>query len=231
MDCSGGITGPDISAKKYEIENDRMALIKHFDYILKYANDIILLIDRDLTIIEANDHALESYLYNRNELIGMNIRDLRNPESLIQLDDDIKTIDEKEFATLETMHIRKDKTVFPIEISARVVNIEGIKYYQTIGRDITERKKVENTLRESEQKFRKIFEESPLGMVMSIKDFSLISANSAFCRMLDYSEEELVNLSFRDFTYAENISEDEVGLMKLVVGDIPVYCTEKTICP
>lgn len=213
--------------QKYEIENDRMALIKHFDYILKYANDIILLIDKNLTIIEANDRALESYMYNRNELIGMKINKLRAPESAIQLAEDIKIIDENEFATFETKHRRKDNTVFPIEISARVVNIEGTKYYQSIGRDITERKNVENSLRESEEKFRKIFEESPLCMAMTGKDFFITRANASFCRMLDYSEDEILYSTFREFTHPDNIADDEIGLLKLALGNIPVYNVEK----
>mgnify|MGYP001064702429 CR=1 FL=1 len=45
---------------KYEAELDHLALRKHFDYILKYANDIIFLADSDLVIIEANDRALEA---------------------------------------------------------------------------------------------------------------------------------------------------------------------------
>ena len=59
--------------EKYETELDRLALVKHFDYILKFANDIILLIDKDLNIVEANDRALEYYQYARDEFIGMKL--------------------------------------------------------------------------------------------------------------------------------------------------------------
>jgi PAS domain S-box-containing protein len=213
--------------EKYESELDRMALIKHFDFILKYANDIILLIDKDLKIVEANDRALEAYLYKRDELIGMKIMKLRSKESVAQLVEQIKIIDEKESATFETIHQRKDKTPFPIEISARVVSIEGTKYYQTIGRDITERKLVENTLRESEEKFRKIFEESPLCMVMTDKDFSIIRANHSFCKMIGFQEDEILDYTFRNFTHPDYINGDEISLMKLITEEIPIYKTEK----
>ena len=65
---------------KYEAELDHLALRKHFDYILKYANDIIFLTDRNQVIVEANDRAVETYLYDRNDLIGMNISKIRAPE-------------------------------------------------------------------------------------------------------------------------------------------------------
>ena len=80
----------------------------------------------------------------------------------------------------------KINTTFPIELSSRLVMIEGLKYYQTIGTDITERKSVENTLKESEDKFRKIFEESPFSILMTGKDFGIIRANSSFCKFIGY---------------------------------------------
>jgi PAS domain S-box-containing protein len=213
--------------EKYETELERLALIKHFDYILKYANDLILLIDNELNIVEANDRALEYYQYTRDEFIGMKVEKLRAPESLSQLPGQLNDIDEHQSATYETVHRRKDKTTFPVEMSSRVVMIEGLKYYQTIGRDITERKRVEKTLVESEHRFRKIFEESPFSILMTGKDFGILRANSSFCKLTGYSEEELKLLTFRNFTHPENILQDEVSLMMLVAGEIPLYQTEK----
>jgi two-component system sensor histidine kinase/response regulator len=213
--------------EKYETELSRLALVKHFDYILKFANDIILLIDKDLNIIEANDRALETYMYNREELIGMNLTMIRAPETVSQISEQIRNVDENESATFETKHKRKDNSIFPVEISTRVVNIEGSKYYQTIGRDITERKQAEDAIKESEEKFRKIFEESPFPMVMTGKDFVINKANDSFCNMTGYEEEELMSFTFRDFTHPDYISGDEISLMRLIAGEIPVYSTEK----
>ena len=50
--------------ERYEDELNRLALFKHFDYILKFANDIIFLLDKDLKIVEANDRALEVYMFS-----------------------------------------------------------------------------------------------------------------------------------------------------------------------
>jgi PAS domain S-box-containing protein len=212
---------------KYEAELDRLALIRHYDYILKYANDIIFLLDRDFSIIEGNDKAIETYQYDRNELIGHNISKLRADSELISLEKDLKKLDEVGYSTYETIHRKRDGSVFPIEISARRVDIEGVKYYHSISRDITERKNAENTLKESEERFRKIFEDSPFCMLMSGKDMGIIRANSAFCKMIGYTEEELMGLTFRDFTHPDNISGDEFSLLRLVAEEIPVYHTEK----
>jgi PAS domain S-box-containing protein len=213
--------------EKYESELDRLTLVKHFDYILKFANDIILLIDKDLNIIEANDRALESYQYTRSEFIGMKLERIRAPESLSQFAGQVNNVDENKYATFETVHKRKDNTTFPVELSSRIVMVEGSKYYQTIGRDITERKNAEYTLRESEEKFRKIFEESPFSIIMTGKDFGIIRANLSFCNFIGYGEEELKLFTFRNFTHPDYITDDEISLMKLIAGEIPVYHTIK----
>ena len=213
--------------ERYENEVNRLALIKHFDYILKYANDIILLVDKDLCIVEANDRALEFYQYTRDEFIGMNVDKIRSTETLSQIPGNVNIVEENESATFETVHRRKDNTTFSVEISSRVITIEGSKYYQSIARDITERKRVENILKESEERFRKIFEESPFSILMSDKDFSIIRANQSFCNFIGYSEEDLKSFTFRDFTHSDYIGNDEISLLELVSGKIPVYHTEK----
>ena len=213
--------------EKYETELDHLALIKHFDYILKFANDIILLTDKDLIIVEANDRALEVYMYTRKEFIGMKLEKIIAKNTLSRLSEKINMVDEDESSTFEAYHRRKDDTIFPVEISSRLVNIEGSKYYQMIGRDITERKYSEDTLKESEAKFRKIFEESPFPMLMAGKDFTVLRANLAFCNMIGYDDEELKTLTFKNFTHPDHISGDEIALMRLVAEEITVYQTEK----
>ena len=133
---------------KYENEVEKQALRKHFGYILKYANDIVLLADKDLNIVEANDRASEVYQYSRDELVGMKITQLRSPGNEHQLLEELSKLKQSGSTTFETVHLRKDGTSLPVEISARLFEIDGVSYFQSIGRDITERKKSENLLHE-----------------------------------------------------------------------------------
>ena len=213
--------------EKYETEKEKLALVKRYDYILKYANDLILLLDKDFLIVEANDKVFETYQYRRNEIIGRNVSLLISDEHLAKVMENKNKIDDQGFFTFEANHKKKDGTVFPVEISARKVDIEGVTHYQAIMRDITERKTAETILKESEEKFRKIFEESPIGIAMTGKDLGIIMANSEFCKMLGYPESELIGLTFRNFTHPDYISGDELSIMKLVAQKIPVYHTEK----
>ena len=66
----------------YEADLERQALVGHYDYLSRFANDIILLMDDAGRIIEANDRAVTAYGYSREELLERTIRDLRHPSSM-----------------------------------------------------------------------------------------------------------------------------------------------------
>ena len=110
------------------------------------ADDIILLIARDGTIISANEGACSAYGYTKEELEKMSIRDLRAPESLGDLDRQMAAIAEQGRMRFETYHRRKDGRTFPVETSSRFIEVDGRRYYLAIIRDITARKNAEQRL-------------------------------------------------------------------------------------
>jgi PAS domain S-box-containing protein len=96
-----------------------------------------------------------------------------------------------------------------------------------LSQDITERKLVEKELRESEDRFRKVFDQGPFAMAMIGKDYRFSRANAAFCGMLGYSEEELSKLTFKEITHPEHLKADGINVDALLEGRIAVYRTEK----
>lgn len=133
--------------REHESDVKRLALLQHFEYLTKYANDIILLIDREGRIIEANDRAALSYGYTGDELLQLNIKKLRALETRSALDEQLRQVEEHNGLVFETIHQRKDGSTFPVEVSSRVIEIEGKKFYQNIIRDISERKEAEKELK------------------------------------------------------------------------------------
>jgi two-component system, cell cycle sensor histidine kinase and response regulator CckA len=93
--------------------------------------------------------------------------------------------------------------------------------------NITERKQSEEALRESEERFRKIFDSASLGIVICPPSFIYEKANPAFCRMMGYSAEELKTLTFVEITHPDNIKQDLENVKKVGRGEIPFYQTEK----
>ncbi len=113
-------------------------------------------------------------------------------------------------------------TAFPLKDSAGRI-IAGIEAL----RDITERKRIEEVLRDSEERFRKVFENGPIGMVMAGPDFRILRANSSICQLLGYAEQELVGQSMETFTHPEDRQKTAELAGQLVRGEIPLFRIEK----
>jgi PAS domain S-box-containing protein len=93
-----------------------------------------------------------------------------------------------------------------------------------IARDIRKRLRAERTLREGEQRFRGVFEHAPFGMCVSGLDGRFMQVNAAFCRMLGYSEEELLGRAWSELTHPDDL-ELSLGL-KEQLRNQPDGCAE-----
>lgn len=132
--------------EKFEAEKKHQALLKRFEYITMYANDIILLTDNSLKIIEANDRAVKTYGYARKELMTLKIDELLDPDSRPTVASLIRRVQVEDGLTYETIHSRKDGSTFPVEVSLRLILVNEEPFYQSIIRDITERKRFEKEM-------------------------------------------------------------------------------------
>jgi PAS domain S-box-containing protein len=134
--------------ERYRYELDHQVLETRLDYLAKYANDIIILTDGTGKIIDFNDRALEIYGYSSAEFSRMNLSSLRAEEFTIPFKERQDEIDRAGALRFESMHVTKNGTVFPVESSVRRIDTGGEKLYQSIMRDITERKLSEQKLHE-----------------------------------------------------------------------------------
>ncbi len=208
-----------------EAENQRQALVQHFDFLTRYANDIIILADEKWNMLEVNERALVTYGYDREALLKMNIRDMRIPEERDKLAVQTRQLDHELGLVFETMHQKKDGSVFPVEVSARVIIVNDKKYYQNIIRDISERRRAESqreaalkALWESEDKFRYIFDNSVVGKSITLPDGE-INVNKAFCEMLGYSSEEMKARKWQELTYPDDVECTEKALDVILSGE------------
>ncbi|MFP5214198.1 MAG: response regulator, partial [Acidobacteriota bacterium] len=132
-----------IEGRQRETERERDVLIERFTYFTRHANDILLLLATDGSIAEANDRAVEAYGYGHEELLSLNIKDLRSHKTLSVFNDQLKRVNGRDGLRFETVHRRKDGSEFPVEVSSRAIDLDGDRFLQSIIRDISERKEAE----------------------------------------------------------------------------------------
>lgn len=133
----------DFYRKEYQNEREKLELAQRYEYLTHYANDAILMFDRMGKIVEANDRAVVTYGHTQDEFKNLNIRDIRSPETFADLGDHWARTDEESGLVYETVHMKKDGTPFPVEISSRLIHLRDDDFYWNIVRDISERKRAE----------------------------------------------------------------------------------------
>ncbi|HPS21018.1 MAG TPA: PAS domain S-box protein [Candidatus Omnitrophota bacterium] len=191
-----------IKLKKDEEQNRRT--LTHLDFLTRYANDIIILLDENFNFIEVNERVVDVYGYTRQELIGMNAIRLRAPEARTSFKEQT-AIAPSGRNLFETIHQHKNGRQFPVEISLRVFESGGKKYYQAIIRDISERKKIEKALRESELKYRTLFETAREAIVI-LKEGRCVDCNTGALEMYGYSSKDVVGTDI--FKFAPPVQPD-----------------------
>ena len=143
----------DITERK-QAEDELRASEARFRSFVDYATDGFFLFDEHQALLDVNRQACESLGYSREEMIGMHPRDFDAALDQTSLERIGERIKAGETVTFETLHRRKDGTVFPVEVRARQFPLGARPLRLSLARDITERKRAEEVLRESEAKLQ-----------------------------------------------------------------------------
>ncbi len=191
------------------------------------SRDAIFILDLDGRILDANRAAAQRYGYATAKLRKMHVRELIAPPHRRELSAHLKKLRKEKHRLLEATHVRRDSRPLRVEISSWLVDLGDRHGAVMISRDITARKRAEAALQESEERFRKIFEEGPLGMVTVGRDYRFLDVNPRFCRMLGYSRKELTALKFPDITHPDDVGKDVKLARRTFAGKIPHYRIEK----
>lgn len=172
---------------EYRTQASRLRLI------LEQARDFVLVVGMDGQILDANRAAIEGYGYNREELLGLNIRRLRAAATLDEVAPQMKAAHDSG-VSFETEHVCKDGTVFSVEVSSQRAFIEGEEVLISIVRDISHRKKIENELRLTQFSVENAAEAT----IWIESDGRIFYANRTACGLLGYTKAELVGTSVLD---------------------------------
>jgi len=178
---------------------------KRYRLLFESAGDAIFILDaegdRQGNIVAANQAAVAMHGYSHDELLKLNIRDIDTAEEAAKVADRFRRIFAGEWIKAEINHVRKDGTVFPLEVNAGLLEFGNHRYILAIDRDITERKQAEETLQRTEQ--LKVAGELATGLAHEIKNpLAGIKASIEVLSTVPY------------------LPEDDKGILMQVIGEI-----------
>jgi len=190
---------------------------KRFRWLFTTSPDSILLIDPhnpDILwpIVDCNEVACEMNGYTREELVGHSIEILSVAQGTqAERTAYLERLRREGVIHFETFHRHKDGHIFPIDVSASLFTFEGHELALGIDRDITERAQSERALRESEEKYRTLFETANDPIILFDKTTTkILNANPMACTLYGYSLDELLQLKVTDISADAQATENAI---------------------
>jgi PAS domain S-box-containing protein len=176
---------------------------QRFRSLTEAAVDGVLIHEQGI-VVDANPSFCRMFGYELAELIGRNLVDMIvRPERREVIRSQVQS---DSVALYEAEAVRKDGSTVVVEVSARPATYRGREVRVVAVHDITERKRAEAALRESEERFRNL-SEAALDGVLIHENGVVIDANPSLCRMFGYTLEELVGRNILEFVVAPESRE------------------------
>ncbi|MBI5739738.1 MAG: PAS domain S-box protein [Nitrospirae bacterium] len=190
-----------LKEQMYRVEESE----KRYRMLFESARDAIFIMEAEGRnagkIVAANEAAAAMHGYTVDELLTMHIGDLDTPDIAKDIPDRIRRIVNGEWIKDEITHLRKDGTIFPVEISAGLLELSDHKYVLAIDRDVTERKQAEEQLLRTEQMV--VCGEVATGLAHEIKN-PLAG----------------IKASIELFSGISTLPEDDRNILQKVIGEI-----------
>jgi PAS domain S-box-containing protein len=176
---------------------------KKFRDIFNNVNDAIHIHEiepdgRPGRFIDVNEVACRMLQYPRDEMLRHTPLDFATDSHSRPIGQILEELITVRNAVFETGHMRKDGTIIPVEVNAHLITLQGKKVVLSVVRDITERKRVENALKESEEFLNKIINTISDPIHVKDRQHRIILINKAACRLFNLSREEIIGKTAYD---------------------------------
>ncbi len=176
-----------------------------------------IVIDPDTgNIIDANKAAVNYYGWPREQLTQMNIQDI-NTLSPDEVKAEMEKVRMKKKIRFEFRHRRADGSVRDVEVFSSTIEVKGKDLLHSVIHDITERKRAEEALRESEENYRNIFENAVMGIFQTTPAGRYLRANPSGARMYGYESPEDMIQSVTDMSRQIYVNPDDRARFKEIM--------------
>lgn len=211
----------ELNRLKMELDNERrekVKLTKHLEetfnnfFMLFNTSPNAMLVHSNSKVILANEAALNILKMKQfEEILGRDVKDFLHEDYKEIVIDRVNCIMDGSEATdfIDEKLVRADGSVIDVEVATKGFNLNGKRYVQVVGRDITKRKMIENDLRKSKNKFRNLFNNINDAVFIlkysnDIQNEKFEEVNDVMCKRLGYTRAELLNMTIKDINRVEN---------------------------
>ena len=198
------------------------------EFAMDNASYMITWIGREGRFVYMNREAQKVLGYHYRDVISKKFIDIIAGVFPFPWDEIWETIKKEQHYAIEIVLVTSKGKEIPVEMVLNYLEFKDKQYCCCFARDITDKKKSEDSLKESEQKYRDIFEKSVLGLFKSTPDGKLIDVNDAFAHMYGYSNAAEIlstNLDISKQLYADPEDRKEVLRILAENGKIENYET------
>ena len=183
----------DISARK-EAEARVLGNEARLQSILQSAMDGFWRLDTQGRILEVNAALCRMTGYAQTELVGQSVALVEAIENAAEIESHVHKIITAGYDRFESRHRRKDGSVYVVEVSAQYHQESGEANVVCFMRDITRRLQLEEELRQSEKKYRSLFDLSPVPCAINDAAGRILQLNDAFIKTFHYTLEDIPTL-------------------------------------
>ena len=191
---------------------------------------MIATIDAGLTMLSVNPSCADQLGYTIDELEGQSVLKLFHEDDRPALAEQLRLClqNPEQVYRWQFRKVRKDGGMLWVEeIAQGVYDLNGALNVLVVCQDITDRKRAEDALLESEERFRATFNQAAVGMGLMTPDGRWMQINQRYCDIVGYTEEELQALTIRDITHPDDREESLKQFQLLMEGRIRNYSLEK----
>lgn len=198
-------------------------------YIIEHNRSAVAVHDREMRYVYVSQRYLDDYKVREKDVIGRHHYDVFPDLPQKWRDVHRRVLQGEVLSAEDDPYVREDGTVDWTRWECRPWHeadgsIGGLIVYTEV---ITERKRAEEALKESEERFRRLFQYSAAGMVLVGLDRRFQQVNHAFCRMLGYTESELTSMTFQDVTHPGDRAPGDTLTKQLLAGERESFQLEK----
>ncbi|MGQ0521867.1 MAG: PAS domain S-box protein [Actinomycetota bacterium] len=201
--------------------------------VVETAGDAFVGIDRDGTILAWNAAAEALFGWPREEAIGRRLTETIIPpryraahgEGLARYLASGESTVLGRRVELEALH--RDGHEVPMELAVWPVRVGRDVQFNAFVHDISERRQAEVALREAEERFRRAFDDAPIGMCLVDHEGRILRANQSYCEMLGYSEDALRGMTVGELTYPDDVEASQEPFGRVLAGGLASYRVEK----